>query len=68
MRENRTAYRVLVGSPDTKIDLKDRDLGGRIILKRILKGWEGRPCTIFMWPRVGEVVGFVNTVMNLRFP
>jgi hypothetical protein len=54
MRESRNAYRVLVGRPDGKIDLKDRDLGGRIILKRIIKGWEGRPCTGFMWLRIGK--------------
>jgi hypothetical protein len=39
--ENRNAYRMLVGKPEGKRPLEDLDVGGRIILERILERYDG---------------------------
>jgi len=40
VRESRSVCRVFVGKPEEKNQLEDLSLGGRVILKLILKGWE----------------------------
>lgn len=43
MVESRRAYRDLVGKPDGKNHLEDRDVDGRMIIKWILSGmWRDR--------------------------
>ena len=37
--------------------MKDLDVGGRIILKLILKEYSERVCTGFIWFRIGQVGG-----------
>jgi len=39
--ENRSVCRVFVGKPEEKNPLEDLGLGGRVILKLTLKGWDG---------------------------
>jgi len=40
MEEKRGVYRLLVGKPEEKGHLKDSDVDGRIILKRIFRKWD----------------------------
>jgi hypothetical protein len=41
MREKRGAHRILVGTTESKSNLKDLGVDGKIILKRIFKKWDG---------------------------
>jgi hypothetical protein len=41
MGKRRRAYRVFVGKVDGRKDMKDPGVDGRIILKLILKNWDG---------------------------
>jgi hypothetical protein len=41
MGERRGAYKVLVGKPEGGDHLEDPDVGGRIILRWILRKWDG---------------------------
>jgi hypothetical protein len=41
MGEGRGVYRILVGTPEGRNHLEDPDVDGRIILKWILKKWDG---------------------------
>jgi hypothetical protein len=50
--ERRSAYMILVGKPEERDHLEDLCVDGRIILKRILKKWDGRIWTGFIWLRI----------------
>ena len=69
MRENRSVCRVFVGKPEEKNQLEDLSLGGRVILKLILKGWDGGGGD---WINVAADTchwrAVVNPVMNHRVP
>jgi hypothetical protein len=54
----------LVGQPECKRPLEDLGVHGRIILRWILEKEGGTKCGLGM----GQVSGFVTTVMNLRIP
>ena len=57
MRENRGAYRVLVGKPEGRKHLGDRGVDGRIILKRMLEKWDGGYGLVRSVSGQGQVVG-----------
>ena len=69
MEEGRGVHKVLVGKPGGKRPLGDQDVDGRIILRWILRKWEGV---------VGDWMGLaqdrdrwralVSTVMNCQVP
>jgi hypothetical protein len=50
--EGRGVHRVLVGKPKGD-HWRDRDVDGRIILKRIFRKWEGVVGTGWSWLRIG---------------
>jgi len=59
-------HRVLVGKPEGKRPLGDPDVDGRIILRWILRKWDGVVGTGWSWLRIGtggygeEPSGFKN--------
>ena len=53
MEEGRGVHSVLVGKPEGKIPLGDQDVDGRIILRWILRKWEGVVRTGWRWLRIG---------------
>jgi len=57
MAERRGVYRVLVGKPEGKTPLGDPDADGRVILRWILRNWEGVVGTGWSWLRIGTVGG-----------
>jgi len=52
--DRRGAYMILIGKPEKRDHLEDLCVDGRIILKRILKKWDGRIWTGFIWFRTGR--------------
>jgi hypothetical protein len=58
MVETRNAYRVLVGKPQGRDDLKDPGADGTIILKGIFKKWDGA-WTGLIWLSIGIGGGFL---------
>jgi hypothetical protein len=69
MRDNRSVCRVFVGKPAEKKQLEDLSLGGRVILKLILKGWDSGGGD---WINVASDIchwrSVVNSVMNHHVP
>jgi hypothetical protein len=53
MGERGGAYRVLVGKPEGKNHLEDRDIDWRIIIKWICKKWDVWAWTGLIWLRIG---------------
>ena len=53
MGERRGACRVLVGKPEGKRPVGDKDVDGRIILRWIFRKWEGILGTGWSWLRIG---------------
>ena len=53
MEEGRGVHRVLVGKPEGKDHWGDPDVDGRIILRWILRNWEGVVGTGWSWLRIG---------------
>ena len=54
MEEGRGAHKVLVGIPEGKNHWGDRDVDGRIILRWILRKWEGVVGIGWSWLRIGK--------------
>ena len=50
--ERRGAYMILVGKPEERDNLEELGADEMIILKRILKKWDGRIWTGFIWLRI----------------
>ena len=59
MWERRGVYMVLVGKPEGKRTLEDPGVGGRIILRWILKQWDVGAWTGSSWLRIGTGGGDV---------
>ena len=57
MEDGRGVHKVLVGKPDGKRPLGDEDVDGRILLRWILRKWEGVVGTGWSWLRIGTVGG-----------
>ena len=55
MEEGRGVHKVLVGKPKGKRPLGDQDVDGSIILRWILRKWEGVVGTRWSWLRIGTV-------------
>ena len=55
--DRRGVYRILVGKPEGKNHLGDPGVDGRIILRWILRKWEGVVGTGWSWLRIGTVGG-----------
>ena len=53
MGERRDVYRVLVRNPEGKNHLGEQGVDGRIILRWILRKWEGVVGTVWSWLRIG---------------
>ena len=53
MEEGRGVHKVLVGKPEGKNHGGDQDVDGRIILRWILRKWEGVVGTGWSWLRIG---------------
>ena len=54
MEEGRGVHKVLVGKPEGKRPLgRTQDVDGRIILRWILRKWEGVVGTGWSWLRIG---------------
>jgi hypothetical protein len=53
MEERRGVYMVLVGKPEGKRPLGDRDIDGRIILRWIFRKWDVGVWTGSSWLRIG---------------
>jgi hypothetical protein len=66
--ERRSSYRVLVVKPEGKSYLKDLGMDEGIILKYILKKWDGGKDWIDLTQDRDRCRAVVNTVMNLQFP
>jgi hypothetical protein len=52
-REKRYTYGVLVGKPEGKNRLEDKDTDGKIILNWIFKKEDGRTYAGIIWLRIG---------------
>jgi hypothetical protein len=68
MGEKRGAYRILVGRREGRHHLGDPGVDGRIILKWILKTWDGGMDWIELAQDRDKWRALVNAVMNLRVP
>ena len=55
MEKGRGVHKVLVGKREGKIHWGDQDVDGRIILRWILRKWEGVVLTGWSWLRIGTV-------------
>ena len=53
MDEGRAVHKVLVGKPEKRDHWGDQDVDGRIILRWILRKWEGVVETGWNWLRIG---------------
>ena len=53
MEEGRVVHKVLVGKPEGKNHWGELDVDGRIILRWILRKWEGVVGTGWSWLRIG---------------
>ena len=53
MEEGRGVHKVLVGKPEGKNHWGDQDVDGKIILRWILRKWEGVVGTGWSWLRIG---------------
>ena len=67
MEERKGLYRVLVGNMRERDHLEDLGVDGSIILKWILKKWDGEARTGFIWPR-NMWRALVNAVIHLQDP
>ena len=57
--EEEKAYSVLVNNPERKMTLEDLRMGGRLILKFVVKGKDGREWTGFIWLKMGTSGGLL---------
>jgi len=68
MEENKESYRVLVGRPERRDQLDDRDVDGRVILKWILNTWVGNMDWIELAQDRERWSALFKTVMSLQVP
>jgi hypothetical protein len=68
MSTKRYTYRILVGKPEGKRQLRNVDAGRRKILKWISEKWDWVVWIGLIWLSREQWRALVNTVMNLRFP
>ena len=66
MGERKVVHRALVGKPQGERPLGELGVDGRIILKCILKEWDGGIDWIFTAQHRDRWQDLVNVVMNLR--
>ena len=57
MEEGRGVHKVLVGKPEERAHWGEQDVDGRIILRWILRKWEGVVGTGGSWLRIRTVGG-----------
>lgn len=66
--EKTNSYRILLTRSVARRTRANPDIDMRIILRCILKKWDGRTCTGFSWLKTGTSLAVVNTVMNGQVP
>ena len=57
--EEEKAYSALVNNPEREMPLEDLRMGGRLILKFVVKGKDGREWTGFIWLKMGTSGGLL---------
>jgi len=63
------SYRILLTRSVARRTLGNLDIDTMIILRYILKKWDGRICTGFSWLKTRTLrLAVVNTVMNGQVP
>jgi len=68
MGERRGAYSILMGKPEERVHLEDPGVDGRIILKYILKKWDGAMGWINLAQDRDRWWALVQVVMNIQVP
>jgi hypothetical protein len=59
MKDRRGLYRILMGNPEIKKPLEDPGVDRRIILKWIIKLWDGEAWTGLIWLKTRSCGGLL---------